>query len=180
MKATAAITFLGVMMALIGPGIACAQMGAGPMGGKMPDDIAEMMQEQNKALAQAAVGYMTIFTNALYAQAKERPGRIDADFIKSAFTEMTRAYDMIAKYQMVHVKTMDPGMQARVSHMMERMNHNLAAVGENMAGLEKEVNGNRDLKIIAFFAGQILRHLDDMPQGPGKMAGPPMTPQRLP
>lgn len=148
-----------------------AQMEMGKMGGHIPEEIARMMQEQNKALAQASIQYMTVFANSLHVQLKERRDRIDNDFINSAFAEMKRACQMIDRFQSAHVKTMDDKMQARVKPMMERMDRNLAFVKKNLDELGKEVNGRRDLDKMTFFAGEILKHLDDLPKGPGAMQG---------
>ncbi|HSR13892.1 MAG TPA: hypothetical protein VLS90_20760 [Thermodesulfobacteriota bacterium] len=150
---------------------ASAQMGM--MGGNMPEDIRKMMQEQNKALAQASIQYMGNFTRCLHTQAKERRDQIDDAFIKSAFSEMKRAYEMIQNFQGAHVRTMDGGMQSKVQPMMERMNRNLAAMKNNLEDLEKEVNGTRELDRISHLTGDILKRLEDMPGTPGGMAAPP-------
>jgi len=159
---------------ILASGIAAsAQMEMGKMGGNIPEEIARMMQEQNKALAQASIQYMTVFTNSLHVQSRERRERMDVDFINSAFAEMKRAYEMIGKFQSAHVKTMDDKMQARVKPMMERMDRNLAFVKKNLDELEKEVNGRRDLDKITFFTGEILKPFDDLPRVPGGMQGLP-------
>ncbi len=143
------------------------------MGGNMPEDIAKMMQEQNKALAQASIQYMRDFTQTLHTQTRERRDQIDDGFIKSAFAEMKRAYEMINKFQSAHVKTMDANIQSKVQPMMERMNRNLAAIKSSLEGLEKEVNGSRELDKIVNFTGEILNRIDDMPRGRGGMSGFP-------
>lgn len=148
-----------------------AQMGMGMMGGDMPAGLAKMMQEQNKVLAQSSIQYMTVFAQALHVQAKERRDQIDEGFVKSVFSEMKRAFEMIEKFQSAHVKTMDADMQMKVQPMMERMNRNLASVKKNLNDLEKEVNGSRDLEKITFITGEIINHLNDMPGRAGGMAG---------
>ena len=166
------ITFLAIAAMILGGGISVsAQMGMGMMGGSAPEDISKMMQEQNKALAQASIQYMTVFSGSLHVQSKERREQIGVAFINSAFSEMKRAYEMIDKFQNAHVKTMDDKMQARVKPMMERMDRNLALIKKNLDELEKEVNGRRDLDKIVFFTGEILKVLDDLPKGPGGMQG---------
>jgi hypothetical protein len=172
MRSTRLFSVITVVI-LAGAISAPAQMEKGKMGGDVPEEIVKMMQEQNKALAQASIRYMTLFTNSLHVQSKEKRERIDADFINSAFSEMKRAYGMIERFQSAHVKTMDDKMQARVKPMMERMNSNLALVKSNLEELEKEVNSGRDLDKIAFLTGDILKHLDDLPKGPDGMQGLP-------
>jgi hypothetical protein len=146
-------------------------MGMGMKSGSMPADMAKMMQEQNKVLAQTSIQYMTVFTQALHVQAKERRDQIDEGFIKSAFGEMKRAFEMIEKFQNAHVKTMDTDMQVKVQPMMERMNRNLDSVKKNLSDLEKEVNGARDLEKITFITGEIINRLNDMPRRTGGMGG---------
>jgi hypothetical protein len=165
--------FIVTLFILISAVTASAQMGRGMMSGPANEDLAKMMQEPNKALTQASIQYMIAFTDALRLQAKERRGQIDAEFIKSAFAEMKRAYGLIEQYQNAHVKTMDAKMQTNVKPMMERMNRNLAAVKMNLDILEKEVNGDRNLDRISLLTTEILKSLDDMPKRPGGMRGQP-------
>lgn len=167
-----------VIIILSGAIFVYAEMGN--MGADMPADIAKMMQEQNKALAQASVKYLTLFTNCLYTQSNERRDQIDPDFIKSDFAEMKRAYDMIEKFQGAHVMTMDDDMQVKVKPMMERMNLNLASIKRNLDELEREVNGGSDLDKIALFTGEILKGLDEMQRRPGGMPGMSMSGQKPP
>jgi hypothetical protein len=147
--------------------------GMGAMMGDAPDDIKAMMQEPNKALAQASVLYMTVFTRSLHTQSTERRGKIDSPYIKAAFAEMKRAHSMIASFQAAHVKTMDAEMKEKVKMMMMRMNSNLADIQKHLDVLEKEVNGKQDLAVIADRTAAILKHLDDMPKPrPGGMNMP--------
>jgi hypothetical protein len=147
--------------------------GMGTMMGGPPEDIRMMMQEPNKALAQASVVYMTVFTRSLHTQATERRDKIDSAYIKAAFAEMKRAQGMIESFQTTHVKTMDAAMQDKVKMMMTRMNTNLAEIRKHLDVLEKEVNGKQDLDVIAEHTGVILKHLDDMPKPmPGGMGMP--------
>ncbi len=178
MKSIKLFSILAAMILAGGISVS-AQMEMGKMGGNIPEEITKMMQEQNKALAQASIQYMTVFTQSLHVQSKERRERIDVDFINSAFAEMKRAYEMIDRFQSAHVKTMDDKMRARVTPMMERMNRTLAFVKSNLDELEKEVNGRRDLDKIAFFTGEMLKHLDDLPKGPGGMQGFPGAKQPM-
>jgi len=168
MKSGGLFVFMA-MLILGGASAAVAQMGM--MGGKAPAEIAKMMQEPNKALAQASIEYMSVFTRSLQVQSKERREQINADFVKDAFAEMKRAFEMIEKFQSAHVKTMDSNIQARVQPMMERMNRNLASIGKNLDDLEKEVNNGRDLDRIVFITSEIMKHLDDMPRRPGGRPG---------
>ena len=138
MKALKLLAFF-VIMIFGGAVSSSAQMGVGMMGGNMPPDIAKMMQEQNKALAQASIQYMTVFAKSLQTQSKERRDQIDDDFIKSAFGEMKRAFEMIDKFQNAHVKTMDANVQAKVQPMMGRMNRNLTALKKNLDDLRREL-----------------------------------------
>ena len=135
------------------------QMSGGIDGARMA-----MMQEPNKALAQASVLYMTVFTKSLHIQSTERRDKIDSKYIKSAFAEMKRAYGMIEAFQTAHVQTMDAEMKENVKMMMMKMNSNLADIQKNMEVLEKEVNGKQDLDIIASRSEAVLRHLDDIPK----------------
>lgn len=147
--------------------------GMGAMMGGVPDDIKAMMQEPNKAMAQASVLYMTAFTRSLHTQATERRYKIDSHYIKAAVAEMKRAHGMIESFQAAHVKTMDAEMKEKVKMMMMRMNTNLADIQKHLDALEKEVNGKQDLAVIADRAGAILKHLDDMPKPkPGGMDMP--------
>lgn len=148
------------------------------MMGEMPGDIRAMMQEPNKALAQASIQYMTVFTRSLHTQATERRDKIDGPYIKAAFSEMKRAHGMIDSFQKAHVKTMDAVMQEKVKMMMTKMNDNLAAIQSQLDILEREVNGKQNLDVIAERTREILRHLDDMPRpkqgGMDMPAGRPM------
>lgn len=148
------------------------------MMGEMPDDIRMMMQEPNKALAQASIQYMTVFTRSLHTQASERRDKIDGPYIKAAFAEMKRAHGMIDSFQKAHVETMNAAMQEKVKMMMMKMNSNLAAIQGQLDILEKEVNGKQNLDIIAERTREILKHLDDMPRpkqgGMDMPAGKPM------
>jgi D-serine dehydratase len=170
MRSTKLLSVIAVVV-LVSAISASAQMEKGMMGGAVPEEIAKMMQEQNKALAQVSMQYMTVFTHSLHVQSKERREQIDANFITTAFSEMKRAYGMIEKFQSAHVKTMDDRMQARVKPMMERMNSNLALIRNNLDDLEREVGGSRNLDKISFLTGEILKHLEDLPKGPGGMQG---------
>jgi len=147
---------------------AFAQQMHGGMNGAMmagaQDAKMAMMQEPNKALAQASVLYMTVFTKSLHIQSTERRDKIDSKYIKSAFAEMKRAYGMIEAFQTAHVQTMDAEMKENVKMMMMKMNSNLADIQKNMEVLEKEVNGKQDLDIIASRSEAVLRHLDDIPK----------------
>ena len=138
--------------------------GTGAMMGGAPDDIKTMMQEPNKAMAQASVLYMTVFTKSLHTQSTERRDKIDSHYIKAAFAEMKRAHSMIGSFQAAHVKTMDAEMKEKVKMMMMRMNTNLTDIQKHLDVLEKEVNGKQDLNVIADRTGAILKHLDDMPK----------------
>jgi hypothetical protein len=160
---------LGMAMALIGDVPASAQMGA--MGGNMPENIAKMMQEPNKVLAQASIQYMNVFTQSLHVQAKERRDQIDEEFIKSAFAEMKKSFGLLERFQSAHVKTMDENVQSKVQPMMEKMDKNLTLVKKNLDDLEQEVNGSRDLGKIALFTGEIIKGLDDMPRRVSGMPG---------
>jgi len=122
------------------------------------------MQEPNKAMAQASVLYMTVFSKSLHTQSTERRDKIDSHYIKAAFAEMKRAHSMIGSFQAAHVKTMDAEMKEKVKMMMMRMNTNLADIQKHLDVLEKEVNGKQDLNVIADRTGAILKHLDDMPK----------------
>jgi hypothetical protein len=159
-----------------------AQQGGGPGGmgamtGGPPEDIRIMMQEPNKALAQASVVYMTVFARSLHTQATERRDKIDSAYIKVAFAEMRRAHGMIESFQATHVKTMDAAMQEKVKMMMTRMNTNLAEIRKHLDVLEREVNGKQNLDVIAERTGTILKHLDDMPKPtPGGMGAPGVMP----
>jgi hypothetical protein len=167
------IFLLAIVTAMTIGGGAPASAQMGMMGGNVPPEITKMMQEQNKALAQASVQYMAAFAQSLYTQAKERREQIDAAFVKDAFAEMKRAHELIDKFQNAHVKTMDAEMQVRVKPMMERMNRNLAAVKMNLGELEKEVNGGPDLDKVVLVTGEILKHLEDIPKRPGVIPGSP-------
>jgi hypothetical protein len=143
-----------------------AQQGSGTgakMGGA-PDDIKTMMQEPNKAMAQASVLYMTVFTKSLHTQSTERRDKIDSHYIKAAFAEMKRAHSMIGSFQAAHVKTMDAEMKEKVKMMMMRMNTSLPDIQKHLDVLDKEVNGKQNLDVIADRTGAILKHLDDMPK----------------
>ena len=159
--------FLLVAAGLIlsAPAVFAQQVGGtGAMMGGAPDDIKTMMQEPNKAMAQASVLYMTVFTKSLHTQSTERRDKIDSHYIKAAFAEMQRAHNMIGSFQAAHVKTMDAEMKEKVKMMMMRMNTNLADIQKHLDVLEKEVNGKQDLNVIADRTGAILKHLDDMPK----------------
>jgi len=164
------------------PAAFAQQMQGGMNGGTMAgaqDAKMAMMQEPNKALAQASVLYMTVFTRSLHLQSTERRDKIDSKYIKAAFAEIKRAYGMIEAFQAAHVKTMDAEMKENVKMMMMKMNTNLADIQKELEVLEKEVSGKQDLDIIASRSAAILRHLDDMPkprQGGEMPAGKPMMP----
>lgn len=144
--------------------------GTGAMMGGAPDDIKAMMQEPNKAMAQASVLYMTVFTRSLYTQSTERRDKIDSQYIKAAFVEMKRAQHMIEDFQAAHVKTMDTEMKENVKMMMLKMSANLEGIRNHLDVLEKEVNGKQDLNVIAERTAGILKHLDDIPKPrPGGM-----------
>lgn len=154
--------------------------GMGAMMGGVPDDIKAMMQEPNKAMAQASILYMTVFTRSLLTQSTERRDKIDSDYIKATFAEMRRAHGMIEYFQAAHVKTMDAEMKEKVKMMMMRMNTNLADIQKHLDALDKEVNGKQDLAVIADRAGAILKHLDDMPKPrPGGMDMPGGKPMMM-
>jgi hypothetical protein len=149
-----------------------------PMMAGTPDAKMAMMQEPNKAMAQASVLYMTIFTKSLHTQSSERQDKIDSHYIKAAFAEMKRAHSMIEAFQAAHVKTMDAEMKESVKMMMMRMNNNIAEIQKHLDILENEVNGKQNLDIIAYRTEAILKHLDDMPKpkpsGMDMMSGKPM------
>jgi hypothetical protein len=153
-------------------------MGGGPgmMGGNRPEALVKMMQEPSKVLANASIQYLAAFTNALHLQAARRQDQIDPDFIKAAFGEMKRSFALIEQFQKAHVKTMDAAMQARVTMMMERMNRNLAGLKENLAVLEKEVNGGQNLQVIASRSGEMLTYLEDLSKMRAAQGGPPDLP----
>ena len=164
--------FLLVTASLIysAPAAFAQQMNEGRVAGNMgamggaPDARMAMMQEPNKAMAQASVLYMTVFTKSLHTQSTERRDKIDSQFIKAAFVEMKRAYRMIEDFQAAHVKTMDAEMKETVKMMMMKMSSNLEGIRNHLDVLEKEVNGKQDLNIIAERTAAILTHLDDMPK----------------
>jgi ribosomal protein S15P/S13E len=174
--------FLVAAGLIISSPAAFAQQANSGMGGPMmagaPDAKMAMMQEPNKAMAQASVLYMTVFTKSLHLQSSERRDKIDSHYIKSAFAEMKRAHSMIEAFQAAHVKTMDAEMKENVKMMMMRMNSNIAEIQKHLEVLEKEVNGKQNLDIIAERTDAILKHLDDMPKpspsGMGMPAGKPM------
>ena len=144
--------------------------GMGAMMGGEPDPRMAMMQEPNKALAQASVLYMTVFTKSLNTQATERRGKIDSHYIKAAFAEMKRAHGMIENFQAMHVKTMDTAMKESVKTMMMKMSSNVAEMQQHLEVLEREVKGMQSLDIIAFRTEAILKNLDDIPKPkPGGM-----------
>jgi ribosomal protein S15P/S13E len=145
----------------------------------MPDDIRKMMQEPNKALAQASIQYMTIFTKSLHTQSSERRDRIDGPYIKACFAEMKRAYNMIESFQKAHVKTMGAEMQEKVKMMMMKMNNNLAEIKNHLDILEKEVSGKQNLDIIADRTREILKHLDGMPKPMQDGMGMPGSNQKM-
>jgi len=138
--------------------------GMGAMMGGEPDARMAMMQEPNKALAQASALYMTVYTKSLNTQSTERRGKIDSHYIKAAFAEMKRAHGMIEDFQAAHVKTMDAAMKESVKMMMMKMSSNLAEIQKHLEVLEKEVNGKQNLDIIAFRTEAILKNLDDIPK----------------
>lgn len=138
--------------------------GMGAMMGGEPDARMAMMQEPNKALAQASVLYMTVYTKSLNMQSTERRNKIDSHYIKAAFAEMKRAHSMIEDFQAAHVKTMDAAMKESVKMMMMKMSGNLAEIQKHLKVLEKEVNGKQNLDIIAFRTEAILKNLDDIPK----------------
>ncbi len=164
MKFSKLFSIVTIIM-VVGAVSAHAQMGGGMMGGQMSGDTARMMQEPNKALAQASIQYMIVFVRTLHTQTTERRDQIDADFIVSTFSEMKRAYEMINKFQATHVRTMDEKMQSKVAPMMERMNRNLAIVKKHLDILEKEVNNGRDLSRISLLSSEILKALEEIPGG---------------
>jgi flagellar biosynthesis/type III secretory pathway protein FliH len=162
---------------LISSTAAYAQQANGAMPGPMmagaSDAKMAMMQEPNKAMAQASVLYMTVFTKSLQTQSSERRDKIDSHYIKAAFAEMKRAHSMIEGFQAAHVKTMDAEMKESVKMMMTRMNSNIAEIQKHLDVLENEVNGKQNLDIIAYRTDAILKHLDDMPKpGPSGMGMP--------
>lgn len=138
--------------------------GMGAMTGGEGDARMAMMQEPNKALAQASVLYMTVFAKSLNTQATDRRDKIDSHYIKAAFAEMKRAHGMIEDFQAAHVKTMDAAMKESVKMMMMKMNTNLAEIKKHLEVLEKEVNGTQNLDIIAYRTLAILKNLDDIPK----------------
>lgn len=153
------------VITMVGAVSAYAQMGGGMMGAQMSGDTARMMQEPNKALAQASIQYMIVFARTLHTQSTQRKDQIDGDFIASAFSEMKRAYEMINRSQATHVRTMDEKMQSKVAPMMERMNRSLATVKKHLDILEKEVNNGRDLGRISLLTSEILKALEEIPGG---------------
>ena len=167
---------------LVSSPAAFAQQANGAMGGPMmagaSDAKMAMMQEPNKAMAQASVLYMTVFTKSLHIQSSERRDKIDSHYIKAAFAEMKRAHSMIEAFQAAHVKTMDAEMKENLKMMMMRMNSNIAEIQKQLDVLEIEVNGKQNLDIIADRTEAILKHLDDMPKpmpgGMGMPGGKPM------
>jgi ribosomal protein S15P/S13E len=143
------------------------QMSGGMNGGMMAgtqDAKMAMMQEPNKAMAQASVLYMTDFTKSLHIQSSERRDKIDSHFIKATFAEMKRAHSMIESFQAAHVKTMDAEMRENVKMMMMKMNTNLADIHKHLEALEKEVNGKQNLDIISDHCQSILKNLGDIPK----------------
>jgi hypothetical protein len=136
--------------------------GPGMMAEGRPAAMTKMMQEQNKVLANASIQYLAAFTNALHLQAAQRPDQIDPNFIQAAFGEIKRSFTLIEQFQKAHVKTMDAAMQSRVKMMMDRMNQNLAGLKEKLDLLEKEVDGKKDLAVIARHTGEMLKYLDEL------------------
>jgi len=178
------VSFLIVAALFFSASVAFAQQMQGGMSGAAmagaQDAKMAMMQEPNKALAQASVLYMTVFARSLHLQSTERRDKIDSKYIKAAFAEMKRAYGMIEAFQAAHVKTMDAEMKENVKMMMMKMSTNLAGIQKELEVLEKEVNGKQDLDVIASRSEAILSHLDDMPKprqsGKEMPAGKPMMP----
>ena len=183
MNSRTAAFLIAAALFVSAPGAHAQQMQGGMSGAGTAvsqDARMAMMQEPNKALAQASVQYMTVFTRSLHVQATERRDKIDSTYIKAAFAEMKRAYGMIESFQAAHVKTMDDAMKENVKMMMMKMNTSLADIQKELEALEKEVNGKQDLNVIATRSEAILKSLDDMPRprmGGGEIpAGKPMMP----
>jgi hypothetical protein len=146
------------------------------MGFDRPPEFVKMMQEPNKVLSNGAIQYLTIFNTLLHIQASQRPDQIDPGFIKVAFGEIKRGYEMAEKFQVEHVKTMDADMKEKVKMMMARMNKNLSGIKDEIALLEKEITTGKALNAIITRTGKIAEYLNDLGMMRSGMAERPMMP----
>jgi hypothetical protein len=146
------------------------------MGFERPPEIVKMMQEPNKVLSNGSIQYMAIFNTLLHIQAGQRPDQITPGFIRVAFGEIKRGYEMAEMFQMEHVKTMDAGMQEKVKMMMGRMNKNLSGIKDEIDLLEKEINTGKALAGIVARTGKIAEYLNDLAVMRSGMAGSQMMP----
>jgi hypothetical protein len=172
------VLLAAVMVTAMNSGLSAQEMGKGKamMGFDRPPEFVKMMQEPNKVLSNGAIQYLTIFNSLLYTQASQRPDQIDPGFIKVAFGEIKRGYEMAEKFQGEHVKTMGADMQEKVKMMMARMNRNLAGIKIEIDLLEKEVNAGKALQGIVTRTGKIAEYLNDLAIMRSDMPGGPMMP----
>jgi hypothetical protein len=159
-------------------GVSAQDMGKNKpmMGLDRPPEIVKMMQEPNKVLSNGSIQYLTLFNTLLHIQASQRPDQIGPGFIKVAFGEIKRAYEMAEKFQAEHVKTMDADMKEKVKMMMARMNKNLNGIKGEIALLEKEVNAGKASEGIVTRTGKIAEYLNDLALMRSGLPGGTMVP----
>jgi hypothetical protein len=159
-------------------GLSAQEMGKDKpmMGFERPPELIKMMQEPNKVLSNGSIQYLTIFNTLLHIQASQRPDQIDSGFIKVAFGEIKRGYEMAEKFQAEHVKTMDADMKEKVKIMMVRMNKNLNGIKGEIVLLEKEVNAGKASEGIVTRTGKIAEYLNDLALMRSGLPGGPMVP----
>jgi hypothetical protein len=132
-------------------------------------DMSAMMNEPHHQLAMAYKENMVNFAKAL-RQATTDTNTVDAPFARAAVAEMKRSFDQMQEHHQDHMKAMDGKMKAMdekmkadMAGMMKDMDTKTAAIKEDLAALDKEVEaGAPDSKRISSFVDDLLKNCDGM------------------
>jgi hypothetical protein len=132
-------------------------------------DMPAMMNEPHHQLAMAYKENMVNFAKAL-RQATTDTNTVNTPFARVAVAEMKRSFDQMQEHRQEHMKAMDGKMKAMdekmktdMAGMMKDMDTKTAAIKEDLAALDKEVDASApDSKRISSFVDDILKNCDGM------------------
>jgi len=139
-------------------------------------DMSAMMNEPHHQLAMAYKENLLNFAKAL-RQATTDTNTVNASFARDAVAEMKRSFDQMQEHQQNHIKAMDgktkamdEKMKADMAGMMKDMDTKTAAIKEDLAALDKEVQTSApDSKRISSYVDDILKNCDSMSKMHGDM-----------
>jgi hypothetical protein len=125
-------------------------------------DMSAMMQEPHHQLAMAYKANLVNFAKALQHEASQTKP-IDAEFARTAVTEMKRNFAQMQQHHQGHMKAMDAKMMEQMAGMMKQMDQRDLAIQEDLAALDKEAQTSApDAKTIPKYVDDILKNCDNM------------------